>query len=466
MQINLKLEEGLIYLAAIGVAGFFSIFLGYWFLIVALSVIWLFYAYKYLDYALYIVAFAAPLSFALNPMVGVDLELIRALTAVVIFVWFIKKIIKKEKINLNWAGWIIIALLAWMLLSILWSDVPSFALRKSIYFISIIPIYFVVCDVIASRDRLKQILKIILVSGFITSLIGIVQFVMQFIVGKKILVSFYQWVGRYLWGNGLGAMVINNPSWQVNINGRYFFRAIGPFPDAHNFSFYLVILFFVVFLGYWLGVSRKISLLAGGVTLTALLLSMARSGYVGLVFGLILIIVLLWRLINIKRNKLIIFAMALIAVVLLIPGQYISSRFYSIFDIQQGSNAERLMIWKNSLNIAKEHPLIGVGIGNYSNAVSADLPYRTSVNAHSNYLDFLTELGVVGLLLWLLIYGIIFYNLALARTNNNAFVVVGLTTIIGSFLVQSVFETGVYFPTVLVLIFIILGIASNIKQYD
>lgn len=76
----------------------------------------------------------------------------------------------------------------------------------------------------------------------------------------------------------------------------------------------------------------------------------------------------------------------------------------------------RTDIWKVSLAIARDHPVIGVGIGNfavhsprYVDQVGplerVDLIAEDLLVAHSFYLELLTETGVIGLALFLLVVG-------------------------------------------------------------
>jgi O-antigen ligase len=71
-----------------------------------------------------------------------------------------------------------------------------------------------------------------------------------------------------------------------------------------------------------------------------------------------------------------------------------------------------------AVNIAKEHPLVGVGIGDYqqvkSDMIDAHYPtmkcLKPLVHYHNQYLEFLVIMGIFGLLVYLSIY------LFLART--------------------------------------------------
>ncbi len=73
---------------------------------------------------------------------------------------------------------------------------------------------------------------------------------------------------------------------------------------------------------------------------------------------------------------------------------------------------QRLIMWRNSYNMFKDHWLLGVGIGNwmvyypkYQESYAVDPALRGEtlfhINAHNDYVEFICELGLVGLLLML-----------------------------------------------------------------
>ncbi|MEW6593282.1 MAG: O-antigen ligase family protein [Thermodesulfobacteriota bacterium] len=76
-------------------------------------------------------------------------------------------------------------------------------------------------------------------------------------------------------------------------------------------------------------------------------------------------------------------------------------------------NIDRIAIWRNTLAMIKDHPVLGVGLGNhkvhyplYTHAVMKDGLFSLEsqlINVHNDFLQFLAELGTVGfpLLLWL-----------------------------------------------------------------
>ena len=87
-------------------------------------------------------------------------------------------------------------------------------------------------------------------------------------------------------------------------------------------------------------------------------------------------------------------------------------RVRSITDFEEVSNRSRLQIWKAALGTIAERPVFGVGPGNFSVALGEDIgASRKGASAHNLYLDIASEMGVPGLLLFLLLIGRILYRM-------------------------------------------------------
>ena len=107
-------------------------------------------------------------------------------------------------------------------------------------------------------------------------------------------------------------------------------------------------------------------------------------------------------------------AVAVFLVVLTQPG--LVGRFGDIKnnDLDVSYEGGRLFIWENTLEIAGEHPLFGVGAGNFEYAYAArlreDIPdFRKHVHAHNDLLNIAATTGLPGLAffggMWLLVLG-------------------------------------------------------------
>jgi len=69
--------------------------------------------------------------------------------------------------------------------------------------------------------------------------------------------------------------------------------------------------------------------------------------------------------------------------------------------------AQRLLIWKATLEIIRQHPITGTGTGDIKDALverykssNNFIAYEKKFNAHNQYLQTFAALGIVGFLRW------------------------------------------------------------------
>ena len=77
--------------------------------------------------------------------------------------------------------------------------------------------------------------------------------------------------------------------------------------------------------------------------------------------------------------------------------------------IEEGNSKGRLIIWHNTAEIIKKHPLRGYGVGNHKLAImqveaAKKMNYVVSDHAHNDFLEMQSELGITGELLYILLY--------------------------------------------------------------
>ena len=90
-------------------------------------------------------------------------------------------------------------------------------------------------------------------------------------------------------------------------------------------------------------------------------------------------------------------------------------RAKSMFDMSFHTNQQRVEIWKGTLGMIKERPLLGVGIGNfnlyypvYQTKKSLSFGHLHFVRqAHSFFVQLISEVGVLGLAAFLWIFGVL-----------------------------------------------------------
>ncbi|MDK3161541.1 O-antigen ligase family protein [Kamptonema cortianum] len=245
-------------------------------------------------------------------------------------------------------------------------------------------------------------------------------------------------VGIYQFFGGSGAL-------HLLINDR-FFRAFGTFGQPNPFGGMMGLiapLCFMASLGYGLRAwalrqhSRSAALPAAmislfylgcfGIIAAALLMSWSRGAWLGFAVSMFITLILIPRR---AVNALLLMGVVALSVIGLwstgrLPAsivERVSSAFQETFttndvrgvdiDPENYALVERLAHWQAAVNMATEHPYLGVGFGNYEIAY----PNYRLLNwkfplghAHNYYLNVLAETGIIGLtayvVLWLLLIG-------------------------------------------------------------
>jgi len=275
--------------------------------------------------------------------------------------------------------------------------------------------------------------------------------------------------------------------WQV-ITGHDFIRGYAPvvniglvratasFKDSNNLGIYLSAFAPLIFglTGYYFKHKEKILFIFVSVlTLTGIILTYSRP-------TLLAIYTALFFLGIARRDKVLI--SLLIIFMLIAP--FIAPK--SVKDwakqvdynpVRFMCNDDRIAIYRNSLNMIRQHPVIGVGANTfmknyktykespeYRNVVTSDTVY-----AHNNFLHMAGELGLIGLgvFIWLL------YKLFVESKNiyyllkDEYLKVIALSLIacLISFLVNGLAESSLFHSRVAIVFWYICGLILSLRKF-
>ena len=497
MSQNLK-RINIEYLAIVLLAvlsGFFISFYSLSVLFLLSSILFVVISFKYFNQVLFLLILYIPFQVALNISVGIDLASGRVLILYLFAVWVIRSLAEKRSvIRLNLQTLLISLFLFVAIFSMLQAWDIERAFRKILVFLSIFPLYFIITSIPFSCKEVSgvvknksyyiyKILNALIFSGVILSLIGIIQFMLQFIIGIDPVMEFWsRYVSPIFYGNTFGAEVIANPSWLVNIGGATVLRAFSLFPDPHMFSFYLgllipIVLAFILFEKKDMEChsepirqvqndkcfNHKLLYIVFFTMLLAELLTFSRGGYIGLIAGVGVTIILLWKYISFNKKVILGLVAGISVLFISFTNQSIINRFLSSFDFDEGSNTERIKNWDQGYEMFADNFLTGVGIGNYSIYLYPTAEYRTPIYAHNLYLDLGAEMGIFALFVWLALIGITIWQLfETGKRSKDVFMSALSFGLIGSlvwFSVHSFFDTAIYSPTILAVFVIIISLS-------
>lgn len=357
--------------------------------------------------------------------------------------------------------WLLAAFLFFLVLSVILGGDSGRGLRKVVYFLSVLPLFWVAADIFRENKFKVKALKIIIISGTLAALLGIVQFALQFVIGLDAELKYARILSPYFLGQAFGKLVESNPSWLVNVSGKTLMRAFGFFPDPHSFSFFASMCFFIALGYFFYGKGGRFRIFAGlgsVMALLAVLFSFSRGAYLGVLAGAIFFTVICVGRSGYLEKILIALSIAALVLFLFYSGA-VSERLTSAFNLKEGSNIERMKNWEEAVEIIKDYPLMGVGLGNYAAEIEPTIGERSSIYAHNLFFDIAAETGILnGLIFLLLIFISIFRGV-----RSGSSIGLGLSASLVYFLVHGIFDTPLYSPQVLVILLIVLALGVNLS---
>jgi O-antigen ligase len=140
-------------------------------------------------------------------------------------------------------------------------------------------------------------------------------------------------------------------------------------------------------------------------------------------------------------------------------------RFASLLDLGEGSTFFRLSLWRSSLRMVREHPIFGVGPGNFLAA------YRTRYvlpsawqefnleHPHNVYLDHWTRLGLLGVLAGMLIQFVFWRRIR--RHGRRDPLTLGLVGSMAALLAHGLVDNALFFPDLALSFFLLLALAKR-----
>ncbi|MEW5705922.1 MAG: O-antigen ligase family protein [Actinomycetota bacterium] len=256
-------------------------------------------------------------------------------------------------------------------------------------------------------------------------------------------------------------------------------RSIATFGNATFLAAYLAIVLPIIFsYSMFMGKTarlRVLSYLSLFFTLISLLLTLGRAAWLGAFAGIVLILWLSWsrakRFYKHATAVAIIFALAFAIMSMAGYAHPLKDRFASIFKVE-GSTLTRIQIWRSSLPLISENPLLGSGPDTFKYVFGKYKPEGWVQHlsdpqidrAHSDILQTTITQGILGLLVYLWLSILIFWlgiKKAKPWKNSDEFwIVAGMLGSAFAYITQLQFNFS-HFSTA-PLFWIILGIVTRL----
>lgn len=242
-------------------------------------------------------------------------------------------------------------------------------------------------------------------------------------------------------------------------------RASGNLVDPNLFAGYLVL---VIPLALAIGFSFRHRWTIAPTAAVALVLvgalvaTLSRSGWLGLVIGTFVLWITLvrrrWRIAAVS-------GVMTVAFVALGAWGPISTRLGSSDSGPLQMLSDRTEVWGAAIGMFRDHPLFGVGIDTFQDFYAAYSGRDDGLNhAHNLILNIAAERGILGLTSFCLVIFCL-VKLLLSRLRTEASILercllAGLGAAVAAFLVHSQFDVSYYDYKVLLLLWLLIGVAS------
>jgi len=294
-------------------------------------------------------------------------------------------------------------------------------------------------------------------------------------------------LGRILGGIICGAVMSSiDGLWQL-YSGKDFIRGHAPiiniglkrataaFPNANVFGVYVSAIAPVITgmaLFAFKGAKKTCMLFFSLLAITGVFLTLSRGTALALYLSVLLIAIL-------KRNKLLttlLIIFILISPFLLPKNVKNWAKDVNYNPVRFMLNDDRISVYRNTMNMIKHHPFIGVGFSTFpENYLKYKLPepdYAGTADhmyAHNHYLQMAGETGIIGLsiFIWLLISVFSEAKKIYSKLTSGYLktYVISLVAGIAAFLINGLTETSLYYSRVSMIFWFMIGLLLSFKRF-
>ena len=317
-------------------------------------------------------------------------------------------------------------------------------------------------------DRVYFINLVLLILFFFVASISInsetkyayVLYAVAFVVGLSSIYGFFQ-----LFGYDLDPFV---NTFQRGYGNR---RAHSFFGNPNTFAAVLVSTLPLVLCGVFTkqGVARCILAICFLFGVGGLLSTNTRAAFLGSSISIILFFVISYGNANKERYLWVVST----TVVLVVAG------FLFTATMTEGTLGSRKIWWRNTLEIVQDYPLFGTGVGTFNvyypayRQQSSDVEFENAQgyppgvrleHAHNEFLELLSDLGVVGLFLFLGILCAFFYKYYVNWDPKKKYLIAGNTCAVMGLLIHNLYSQNLRFVFVAMFFWLNLALQPALES--
>jgi tetratricopeptide (TPR) repeat protein/O-antigen ligase len=306
-------------------------------------------------------------------------------------------------------------------------------------------LYFIVVNNIKSKNQLTRLIVAIILVGFANAFIHLI---------KNASVPFKTSIGMML-----------------NV--------------GNHFAGYMVIIIpFTVAMSFVIkDIGKRVLLIFAGIIMaSAMIFSLVVGSIIAFIFSLIIVAILFAGSQNTQKQALILGAVVFCSLFFILWFGYkpVYKELMTVSNMETGSAACRLSLWKSTSAMFADKPITGTGLGTfdyiYPKYRLADV-YSRAVYTHNDWLQLLAELGIIGFIIIVSGMAVLFIkvckrlNLAKHDVGWTKGLIVGGLSSIGAGVVHALVDFNFHIPAIAVLFTIIIAITvighlsySNLEQ--
>ncbi|MDY6862065.1 MAG: O-antigen ligase family protein, partial [Thermodesulfobacteriota bacterium] len=207
------------------------------------------------------------------------------------------------------------------------------------------------------------------------------------------------------------------------------------------------------------------------IMILALIFSQSRMGILSLLSSMGFMALMLISSSKRKGRRILSFIFT-VTLILIFWGAWIGldpvMKRFSVVSQNWTSESGRLAVWKDTVNLIKDFPILGTGLGTYEHIFPK---YKTFTSrnvykhAHNDYMEFLSEAGLIGFII--IFGGVGFYMIKIIgkwRERRDPFVkgitLGGLSALV-SLLFHSITDFNLHIPANAMLLAVIMGLTFS-----
>lgn len=392
---------------------------------------------KITEWALYLLIFCLPFSKSI-----IEITIVAAFIS-----WLLKKILTRDlRLKKTPLNALLLAFFIVSLISIINAEFKILVIRSLFTkCLKYIVLYYIIVESMNSETKLKNLLKLSLISAII---IMIDSFIQYYIVHLDILHLYPSF--KYNPLTGEGCEFLGFPT--------------GPFPFPNDLSAWMLVVFMpalYIFMWYPKNLRSRFKL---GLFIFPFLflfyLANTRSAWLG--FFISFFLALLIR----NKKKIIVILLALFIILSpFLPKDKVDDI------IGYSSMQDRFYMWRIGWKIFLEHPIIGNGFNTFflkfKEYREDEFKNKRGSYAHNGYLQIAADTGILGLMVFLLLICTAFRNIfKYIKEVKNAFYgtfALGLAAGLFAFLIHSFFDTNLQSLPLVTLFWFCLALLMSLK---